>query len=256
MGHFWDFAPSVVVGVIAWTTGYLLAAGPLRRRYQWGAPIPFTRQLCFHLGSLVLLLALVGPLDTLGDSLLFSAHMAQHVLITFIVPPLWLLGTPGWLLRKAIPGQILKPMTSPIIAFSVFNLVMWGWHIPTIYDAALGNEGLHIVEHLTFIGSAITGWLPVMLPEADGGLRPLYRLAYLVPSMFSCTAIAALITLSPAQLYPFYGGSLLPFVMTALQDQQAGGLLMWLVGDMIYLFLIVWTFDRLFNQVSLPEGQV
>src|SRR5689334_17467000 len=201
----WDFEASVVVGIGLWFSAYALASGPLRRRRAWGPPVPAWQQLTFHLGTVCALLALVSPLDTLGDTSLFSAHMAQHLLLTFVAPPLWLLGTPAWLIRRLAPGRWLGLLGQPMLAFAVFNGVMWAWHLPAAYDAALNELPLHILEHLSFMASAVIGWWPVLGPAGTGRLAGVRRLAYLIPALFSCTALAALITLSSVQLYPFYG---------------------------------------------------
>lgn len=237
----WHFEPSVVLGLAIWSISYALAIGPLRVRQRWGPAPARWRQLAFHLGTLSVLLALGSPLDDLADEALFSAHMAQHMLLTFVGPPLWLLGTPGWLARRLAPAPWLNAATHPVIAFTVFTSIMWVWHVPAMYAAALEDQTLHIVEHLTFMGSALLGWWPILGPDDAGRLRPAYRLAYLIPSMFACTALAGLITLSSRDLYPFYADTTRFWGLSPLDDQQLGGLGMWLPGDMVYVALTLWT---------------
>lgn len=89
----WTWYPSVVIGFSIWTLLYVLA---IRR----GKPTSLTQQTVFHMGTLVGLIALVSPLDELGDEYLFSAHMVQHLLLMFVTPPLWLLGTPAWMVDR------------------------------------------------------------------------------------------------------------------------------------------------------------
>ena len=250
----WSFEPSVVLGMGLWLADYLLIIGPVRARRQWGPRVPGRQVAAFCLGTLVALAALVSPLDALADQTLFSAHMVQHMLLTFVAPPLWLLGTPGWLVARLIPRRWLEAATQPLVAFAVFNGVMWIWHVPAAYDAALRSEPLHIFEHLCFMAAAVIGWWPVLAPTPGGRLAPPLRLAYLVPSLFSCTALAALITLSSAQLYGFYGHAAAIWGLTPLADQQLGGLAMWLPGDMLYLALIVWTVSAFFDGAG-PELQ-
>ena len=244
----WDFEPSIIVGFAAWLVVYTLAVGPFRRRLGLGPRVPLLRQIAFHLGTICALVALVSPLDTLADNWLFSAHMAQHMLLTFAAPPLWLIGTPGWLIKRVFPAGLVDVVTHPIIAFAIFNGVMWAWHIPAAYDAALMHPMLHIVEHLTFMASAVIGWSPVLGPQPSEQMSAPLKIAYLIPSLFSCTALAALITLSSTQLYPFYGNASLQWGLMPLTDQQIGGLTMWLPGDMIYGFLIVFTVNNWLNQ--------
>jgi putative membrane protein len=245
LGWAWD--PSILIGLAVLTVGYALFVGPLGRRYNWGAPISVGRQAAFYLGNLIVFVALVSPLDALADEYLFSAHMVQHMLLMFAAPPLWLIGTPGWLVAHLVPGEsaqrALHAMTRPAAAFVIFNLTMWLWHWPQLYDLALEHEGLHIIEHLLFMATAVIGWWPVLGPEDHGVSCALY----LIPSMFACTALAALITLSPRVLYTFYGTAPQEWGLTPLSDQQIGGLIMWLPGDMIYMVFFIGAIYRLLD---------
>ncbi|HEX2981773.1 MAG TPA: cytochrome c oxidase assembly protein [Anaerolineaceae bacterium] len=250
----WSFEPSILIGLAAFAGAYGLAVGPLRRRWRLGSTVPLARQLAFTLGTLCAFIALVSPLDELADHALFSAHMAQHVLLTFVAPPLWLIGMPAWLAARLVPAKARAVLANPLVAFTVFNAVMWLWHLPAAYDAALGNETLHIGEHLMFMGSALIGWWPVLGPDLTGQMRPAVKLGYLIPSLFSCTALAALITLSAVPLYPFYAQTTLAWGLTPLVDQQVGGLVMWMTGDLIDLILIVWVVKALFDQPQQVTG--
>ncbi len=252
----WNFVPSVVLGLVGWMAAYWLAIGPMRRARGWGAAVPRFQQGAFYLGTLCALAALTSPLDTLGDSSLFSAHMAQHMLLIFAAAPLWLAGTPGWLVHRLVPRRVRRLLSHPLVAFAIYNGVVWAWHIPASYDRALQIEALHIFEHLTFLAAAVIGWWPVLGSGLENELSAPLKLAYLIPSLFSCTALAALITLAPIQLYPFYGSAATSWGLAPLVDQQIGGLLMWLPGDMIYLFLIVWTVNRLIDQSDLEQPLV
>lgn len=251
---YWDFAPSVIIGTALLVVGYWSFTGPLRRRGKWGPPVSWLQQLAFYLGTLCMFLALVGPLDGIGDGELFSAHMAQHMILSFVAPPLWVIGTPEWLIRRLVPRRILAWMANPLIAFLLFNGAMWIWHMPAFYDTALSHEWLHVIEHLVFMSAGVIGWLPVLKSRLSYGMTPIIKLLYLFPSMLSCTALAALITLSSHTLYPFYGNASLGWGLTPLSDQQLGGAVMWLPGDMIYMVLIVIAFNLLLDQKA-EEGQ-
>jgi putative membrane protein len=249
----WDFAPSVVLGTAILVFAYALLVGPLRRKFRHNAPVSPFRQALFHLGSLCMFAALVSPLDALADEYLFSAHMAQHMLLTFVAPPLWVLGMPGWLVDGLIPRRLLGWLAGPFVPFAAFNLVMWFWHLPAIYDMALSSLSLHISEHLVFMAAGVMGWLPVLSSDLPGRMNPPTRLAYLGASMLSCTALAALITLSGIQLFTFYGNAPLQWGLSPLADQQLGGLVMWLPGDMLYMVLIAWVFATLLAQPGTEQ---
>src|SRR5262249_25679328 len=94
----WTLDPTALLGIAVFTAAYVYGIGPLRRRYGLAPEVTYGQVALFLAGTAVFALALISPLDTLGDDYLFSAHMVQHMLITVVVAPLWLLGTPEWLL--------------------------------------------------------------------------------------------------------------------------------------------------------------
>jgi len=258
----WVWEPSVLIGLLAIGLGYALVTGPLRSQFKRSSPVSVNHQAAFYAGCLSMFIALVSPLDSLADETLFSAHMAQHMLLMFITPPLWLIGLPDWLAEALIPQGKLRHLFArlvhPFSAFVIFNATMWIWHIPRFYDAALSSEPLHIAEHLAFLAAALFGWWPVLGPSLDGVSLPVLplRTLYLFGNSLSCTALAALITFSPAVVYTFYGASPFNYGLTPLADQQLGGLLMWLPGDMILMLAIVFTLVRWFGLDNSPSKQV
>ena len=237
----WTWSPSVVIGLCLWALLYVLA---IRR----GRFTPLAQQTAFFVGTGVCLLALVSPIDELGDKYLFSAHMVQHLLLMFLAAPLWLIGTPGWLVERIIPKRLdglVRWLTNPMSTFAVFVGVMWFWHIPSFYELAQRSETVHIFEHLTFIGAALIGWWPVAGAETSRITKPEppLRMLYLFLLAIPCTSLAALLTFADAPLYPFYV-TVPPhiFGLNALQDQRLGGLLMWLPTHMILLLALGITF--------------
>ena len=239
----WMWYPSVMIGFILWT---LLYAGANRGRHT-----PMALQVAFHLGTLAGIVALVSPLDELGDEYLFSAHMVQHLLLMFVTAPLWLIGTPGWLVNGIIPKWLNKPvkwLVGPVSAFVTFVGVMWFWHVPGIYEMAQESEAIHIFEHLTFIGAALIGWWPVSgaetsrIPKPEPPVRMLYLFLLAVP----CTALAGILTFAHTPFYPFYLTAQHIFGLDALQDQHLGGLLMWLPTHIFLLLAIGITFFKWF----------
>jgi putative membrane protein len=245
-----------------WTLGYVLLVGPIRKRAGWGPPLRWERQLSFHLGTLVLFIALVSPLDHLSDVYLLSAHMVQHLLLILIIPPLWLMGMPNGWLDAYIPSGLFQKfihwITRPVTAFLIFNGVFYAWHIPALYDAALFNENVHILEHLMFLAVAVVGWWPVLgfLPKAAPRAGyPMQMLDLFLMMVFS-TGLGALITLAKDPIYPYYlnaprelGSTPLPafangprlWGLSIMDDQLAAGLIMWVPGNMIFFtaFMIV-----------------
>jgi cytochrome c oxidase assembly factor CtaG len=243
----WTWYPSVVVGLSIWTACYGLAIGPLRRHFSWGEAPRLTQQMAFHGGTLIGLLALVSPLDRLGDEYLFSAHMVQHLSLMFFTAPLWLAGLPGWLLEHMIPERLrllAGKITALPIAFFSFVSVMWLWHVPAFFNLAQNHEGIHIFEHLTFIGGALIGWWPIAGPSSTILSKPSapLRMIYIFFVTMACTGLAALITFSTSPLYAFYRQAPRLFGLSPLEDQHLGGLLMWLPSHMILLLALGITF--------------
>lgn len=248
----WSWYPSVLIGFNLWTLGYAWAN---RDRHT---PIP--RQIAFHLGTLVGLLALVSPLDELGDQYLFSAHMIQHLLLIFVAPPLWLIGTPAWLVNRVIPEAIsvlVKLLVAPVAAFLVFASTLAFWHIPTIYEMAQESEFIHILEHLSFMGAGLIGWWPVAGPQTQQIPKPQapLRIIYLFLLAIPCTGLAAVLTFAYTPLYPFYMSVPHPFGLDALQDQRLGGLLMWLPTHMVLLLGVGITFFVWFEASKKELGR-
>src|SRR5580704_5372162 len=136
----WDPDLSVIIGCIALAVLYLIAC----RR-------DFSRAAWFLLGDLVMLLALISPLDVLADDYLFSAHMLQHMLLVLAVAPLLILGIPHQLARSIVRvhafGSVERVLRRPFIAWTLGMATLWFWHLPRFYDATIASEGLHIFEH-------------------------------------------------------------------------------------------------------------
>ncbi len=239
----WHWHPSVLLGI----TGTFLT--------YW-ATLRFCLSkalLYFGAGLLLLLVALLSPLHTLGETYLFSAHMLQHLLLLLVVPPLLLWGLVPALARQALAWRPLhlleRELRRPLVAWMLGLGLMWLWHLPVLYNAALVHEWLHIVEHLGFILTAIIFWWPVMAPVEESRLRPLIAVIYLFTAMMGSSLLGIILTFAAPGLYPAYlnphdhhgivsllreGWGLTPEI-----DQQVGGLLMWVPGSFAYLAAIL-----------------
>ncbi len=238
----WNWEPSILIGTALITGLYLYAIGPLRKRYYPAEQVRRGQTISFLLGMLVMFLALVSPLDELGDSYLFSAHMVQHLFLTIVGPPLLLLGTPEWfvkpLLRNKVVFKIAKALTYPAVAFILYNADFWLWHAPPLYNATLENQNIHILEHLTFIVFGILYWWPIFSPSKDlprlsiGG-----QILYLFLSGMPSVLLGAGLTFSPP-LYAPYLAAPRVWGISAATDQQLGGLIMWVPVSILYIIIM------------------
>jgi putative membrane protein len=242
--------PSILIGCLTFAGLYLLAVGPLRRKYGWADEIPRSRIAWFMSGVAVMFVALNGPIHDLGDNYLFSAHMIQHLIITLIMPPLLLIGTPAWLYRPLLKRRwawtTARVVTAPLVAFAIYNVVLAGWHLPTFYMWALQDHNVHIVQHLMFMAAAVICWWPAINPVPElTRLQPPIRLLYLFALGIPMSIISAMITLHGEVLYPWYAEAPRVFEnLSAIDDQQLGGLIMWIPGMMVYWIAITVLFFR------------
>lgn len=234
----WDLHPSVVIGLVLLGGLYV----------SWGGLQARRRQVASFAGALLVLgLALNGPLHNLSDSYLFSAHMAQHLVLTLVFPPLLLYGTPAWVVRPLLAPRwvthLARWATRPLAAGAIFSVPITLWHFPQFYEAALEHHPLHIAQHLVFLATAVIMWWPLLSPVPElPRASYLAQLLYLFVLGLPMSLVGALITLSDSPLYPFYVAAPRVSGLTPVADQQLGGLFMWVVGT-LYLWIaagIVW----------------
>lgn len=226
--------PSVPIGVAALAAAYIVAVRVSGRRVTTG------QVAAFAAGLAALLLTLTGPLDELEDARLFTAHMTQHLVLTLVVPPLLLLGTPGWMLRPFIrPAPVARLaciLTNPIVAFGLYNTLLIGLHNPPVFELMCRDEHFHIAMHLLLIATGVITWWPLLspLPELPRLSYP-GQMLYLFLQLIPMAAVAAPITLAQTVIYPYYATPQLhPFGLSPLSDQILGGLFMW-VGAGFYM---------------------
>lgn len=247
----WPFVPSVLLGLLLLGGAYAGAITVWRSRFPGSRPVGATRRLAFFGALGVIFLALHTPVDLLSDDYLFSMHMAQHLLLTLVMPPLLLYGIPPWLIRPPFvrwPALLSfgRFLTGPLPAYGIFNALFIGYHTPALYGAVQRSEPLHIASHLLFMATGVLAWWPVVspLPELPALASPL-RMLYLFLQTLPSQALGALLTFSGALLYEHYAGA--PRVwawLTPERDQQLGGLLMWIGGGAFFLGAFVVVFLR------------
>ena len=238
----WSLHPSVLLGTGILGALYFYGIGPWRRRRGLPAA-PGWRVACFAGALLVLLGSLNGPMHDLSGYYLFSVHMVQHLLLTLLFPPLLLLGMPGWLLQPLVrpPAvrRVARVLTHPVVAAGVFTVTIAVWHLAPYYDLMMRNHDVHILTHLMFMVTATLLWWPVIspipeLPRLGYGLGMLYLFLVGIPMQL----VAAMITLTDSVLYPWYAAAPRTWNLTPLEDQQLGGLLMWVPGN-LWMFLAI-----------------
>jgi putative membrane protein len=228
----WHWHPSVLLGLAGLLALYFGAGGGRAARRQ---------VLAFLGGTAALAAALHGPLAEWAEHVSLSAHMVQHLVLTLVVPPLWLAGTPAWLLAPGlrVPGVRVtgRALTHPVVALGLAAAVLIAWHRPVFFEAALRAEAVHVLEHLTLLGTGLLAWWPVVGPPLAPWPRPAppAQLLYLFLSTVPMMVVAAPITLADELLYPFYAGTAASWPLAPRADQELAGVLMWVVGPLAYL---------------------
>jgi putative membrane protein len=231
----WTFNPIVIValGLAAWL--YMRA---YRRAAEKSNAIGAGHWIPYMAGLLVLAVALLSPLDPIGDRYLLSAHMAQHVLLSDVAPALLVLGLrrpllPLGLSREALLavapgggrfGRVLARLTSPYLAIPLWAIATWVWAIPTIFDFAAQHPTLHAFEHATLFYTGLALWWLIIDPLPRARLRPGgERLALLGFTRLASAAICLPLTWLSHTQYPLYADAPRVFGISAINDQHLAG---------------------------------
>lgn len=255
----WTFEPATVAALMV--SGALYGVGlrrlwraagvdrGIRRRQAWA----------FAAGWILLTLSLVSPLHALGG-VLFSAHMTQHELLMTVAAPLLVVGrplvpfiwalSPVWRRRtgqwseSAPVAATWRWLLHPLVAFVVHGAAVWAWHAPTLYDASVTSEAVHAAQHVSFFATALLFWWVALRGRAARGGIPA-SIAMLFGTTLHTGALGALLTLSSTLAYSAYAATTGPWGLTPIEDQQLGGLIMWVPGGVAYVLAALVLMARL-----------
>lgn len=237
----WHNEPYLVGGLVFVGWLWAILAGPWRARLAPGAAFPRGHAIRFYLALLVFYLAVGSPLDQIAERYLFSAHMLQHQLLIYPAAMLFLLGLPHWMVDPVLgrPGfrGFARFFTRPLVTGIVYSLMVGVWHAPILYDLALRNKVVHVVEHLAFFGVALLYWWPLLSPSRVLPRAPYaVQMLYLVAVIIGMTPLFAYVTFSHGILYPTYefAPRLFP-EFSAADDQLLAGVMM-KIGGMLVVF--------------------
>lgn len=243
----WNFDPGVVMALTASGIFYALGLSDLWAK-QRGRGVRVWEAACFWGGWTSAAIALLSPIHTLSESLFFM-HMTQHEILILIAAPLMVLGKPLVVTIKALPQRTAgalartvqarpiagawRVISAPLGAWLLHAAALWLWHIPVAFDATLHSTAIHAAQHISFFGSAILFWWAVMHSRQR---RLSYGLAvlYMFTTAMHNGLLGALLTLSRSVWYPSYLQQT-SSTLTPLEDQQLGGLIMWIPGGLVYV---------------------
>jgi putative membrane protein len=236
-----SFEPLQVAGLTLIGTAYAMRALSLSRD---GRPVPTWRLACFAAGLALIAGAFVSPLAHIGGELLL-AHMAQHLVIGDIGALLLVLGLTGPVLQPLLAIRWLgwlRTLTHPLIAFPLWVLNLYLWHLPALYEAAQGGSAAHALEHTCFVGFGVLMWMPLVgpLPQPSWFGIPA-KLGYVVGVRFAGTVLGNVFMWSNDVIYSTYAAGN-DWDLSPLTDQGVAGVIMVGEGGLVTLGVIAWLF--------------
>jgi putative membrane protein len=249
----WSWEPQIVIPLAILFLTY--GTGAVRRRHFY---ILRWRHAAFFAGWFSLFLALTSPIHELGEQL-FSAHMLQHEIMILVSAPLFAASQPGatclWAFapqgRAGIGGwmhhveqsRFVLFFKAPLIAWLVEAVALWIWHIPVLYQATLRSDWVHAAQHLSFFLTAVVFWSAlygVGRSAMSYGAGTFYTFAAAV----QCSALGALLTFSTMLWYPIYSETTGRWGFTPLEDQQLGGVIMWVPSAIVFIVVALALFAK------------
>ncbi len=264
----WTLDPVALLGVGVSSGVYTRGLSALWRSAGVGAGIGRREASAFYLGQLSLLIALISPIDRLSD-VLFSAHMTQHEILLIVAPPLIVLGRPfvalAWAFGPERRGRIMRSLTSPgvsrawrlvsapLVIVLIHGLVLWLWHIPSWFEAALRNEWIHAVQHGSFFLTAVVFWWGIVRGRYGRGGYGLAS-AFVFATAMHTSVLGALLTVASRLWYPLYADRGKPWGVDLLEDQELAGLIMWVPAGLLLGLLALGLFAAWFGEAGRRVG--
>lgn len=260
----WSLEPFVVGPMLLSAVLYARGVARLRRagtrEYQRGS----SRVQAFTAGWVWLAVGLISPVDALGG-VLFSGHMLQHEILMLLASPLLVVGRPfvpflwglpaGWgrtagpLLRAHSARRVWRCATLPIVAWSLHGLALWVWHVPALFEATVVDDLVHTAQHVSFLGTALIFWW-ALLEDKTGPAGYGMACLYVFTTAVHSSILGALLTFAPTVWYPVYSPTTAAWGLTPLEDQQLGGLIMWVPAGIVYAICGLFLFARWMHSAS------
>ena len=246
----WNFAPSIWIPIFVTITIYVWGVHLVWQRAGKEHGITRRQWLSFVGAILMLALALVSPLDALSEEL-FSAHMVQHLVLILAAAPLLVLSDFQLAFLWTLPRRQAQTMgssvnqtrrsvlTHPVLVWVLFTATMWLWHASALYEAALRNEAIHTLEHITFLFTAILFWWVLFKHTRPDHIHYGMTVPFLFLTVLQSGILGALMTFTSQPWYSTYALSAPNWELSALQDQQLAGLIMWMPGGAVFTLLTI-----------------
>jgi putative membrane protein len=257
--HLHWFADPLVLVPLALFAGIYVWRFAQARQEEGGRGASALQALAFAGGMLAILIALVSPIDGLGEEYLFSAHMVQHVLLGDIAPLLILLALSRVILRPATRRLMsverrLGPLASPATGLIAWLALMYLWHIPALYDAAVEHPLVHLLEHVSFFAAGVALWWPLIQPiPMRRHLTGLQPIAYIGTAKAGLAALGIFLTWSTTAIYPYYEDTPRIWGLTPVEDQNVAGVIMMVEQSVTLVLVLVALFVRMLRQSEIDQ---
>lgn len=269
----WDLRPVVLAVLALMSTLYTVGWWRLRhRRGRQGRLATRWRLALYWIGLFFLAASLMSPVDLLGSQL-FSFHMLQHMLSMFFAAPLLLFALPFAIGMWGLPRPVrpvvtalltrdswfrtcLAAVSQPGVVWLIFLIFYYGWHEPMLYNLALRRPWVHDIQHIMFFSAALLFWWTIIGggPVLHRRFSPWGKIAFLIASVPPNMAVGVWLSLSGEVVYTYYNSIPRVWGLTVMQDQQLGGVIMWIPGSMMFLMAALVIMGILFlRKEPLPE---
>ena len=217
-----------------------------------GQPVVTRQNIGCFIGAMMLLFAAsTWPIHYIAEDYLYSAHMLQHMMLSYFMPPLVLLATPTWLMRLLVgTGRTLRVVTfitKPVVAAVVFNVVVMVTHIPPVVNASVQSAPLHYSLHLMLVLTALVMWMPVVGPFRELRISDAAKPIYLFLQSVVPTVPAGWLTFAEGVVYKHYNQPVRVWNLSPTEDQQLAGAIMKIGGSIFLWALVVFYFFRRFT---------
>jgi cytochrome c oxidase assembly factor CtaG len=247
----WSWEPWIIAALIATAVLYSRGTLQLRRTSASSGSLPGWQVASFAVGWLTLVITLLSPLHKLGAAL-FSAHMTQHELLMLIAAPLLVMGRPLIAFVWALPqrwrirlGRVVKSkwisspwqsISAPLAVWLIHGSTLWMWHIPTLYQATLNSELVHALQHATFLITALLFWF-TLIHGRYGRMGYGVAVLYVFTTAVHTSILGALLTFAQNIWYPIYETRTAPWGLSPIEDQQLGGVIMWVPAGVVFIVI-------------------
>jgi putative membrane protein len=245
----WSFDPLIISVLFLSAVVYAVGIRNLWRSGGTGHGIGFREAAAYTAGWISMFIALVSPLHPWGE-VLFSAHMTQHEILMLVSAPLFVLGRPfvaamwalpldwrkpvGIVLTESPLKRIWRAVTAPFVAWAIHAVALWVWHIPVLFQATLESDLVHTLQHASFFLSALLFWWAIIYGRR-GASNYGAGVLYLFTTSIHSGLLGVLLTLTSRVWYPAYSGTTASWGLTPIEDQQLGGLIMWVPAGIVYI---------------------